>query len=332
MSVLATFSNQKNAKKRFLYECKICDFNTCNKTDYERHNETDKHKMNNNQPLSTILSCKKRKKTQKNALLYSCEKCNKSYKDKSGLWRHNKKCTSQINNISEINNSILETTDEGSLVKMLLDQNKEFKDLLVEQHNQMMSQNTTIIELSKNNQTINNTNNINSHNKTFNLQFFLNETCKDAMNLSDFVKNLQLNFTELEKMGEVGFAEGLSRMFVRGLSELDITKRPIHCTDVKRDIMHIKNEGKWERESADQKQIKKAIKQIENRNVMHLYDWKDAHPGCGDWDSKLNTKFLKMQYEAMGSGGEEQELKDYKKIIHKVSENTIIDKEKYKNL
>ena len=133
-------------------------------------------------------------------------------------------------------------------------------------------------------------------------------------------------------MGEVGFAEGLSRMFVRGLNELDVTKRPIHCTDVKRDIIHIKNEGKWERETSDQKHIRKAIKQIENKNVMHLYDWKDAHPGCGDWNSKLNSKFLKMQYEAMGSGGEEQELKDYRKIIRKVSENTIIDKDKYKNL
>ena len=122
------------------------------------------------------------------------------------------------------------------------------------------------------------------------------------MNLSDFVKGFQLNFTELEKMGEVGFAEGLSRMFVRGLNELDITKRPIHCTDVKRDILILKMKENGKEKLADQKRIKKAIKQIENRNVMHLYDWKDAHPGCGDWDSKLNTKFLKMQYEAMGSG------------------------------
>jgi len=314
---------KKCQKMPKIYNCINCNFKCSKQSNYDAHILTAKHKMlinaNGNLP--------------KNAKAYMCS-CGKEYKQAPSLTRHKKNCNGESKKIiTEINNSILETTDEGSLVKMLLEQNKEFKDLLVEQHNQMMSQNNTILELSKNNhQTINNSGNINSHNKTFNLQFFLNETCKDAMNLSDFVKTLQLNFAELEKMGEIGFAEGLSRMFVRGLNELDVTKRPIHCTDAKRDIMHIKNEGKWERETADQKQIKKAIKQIENKNVMHLYDWKDAHPGCGDWDSKLNSKFLKMQSEAMGSCNEEQELKDYRKIIRKVSENTIIDKEKYKNL
>ena len=306
-------------KNAINYECKKCDFSCSKESNWNKHLLTRKHQK------SYIGVTKNAKKMPKNAKLFQCE-CGNIYKFRQGLYKHRKICYMVTNECVDIhqNNHIIDSKDEGSLVKMLLVQNKEFKDLLVEQ-------NKTIIELSKNNQTINNTSNTNSHNKTFNLQFFLNETCKDAMNLSDFVKSLQLNFAELEKMGEVGFAEGLSRMFVRGLNELDITKRPIHCTDVKRDIMHIKNEGKWERETSDQKEIKKAIKQIENRNVMHLYDWKDAHPGCGDWDSKLNTKFLKMQYEAMGSGGEEQELKDYKKIIRKVSENTIIDKDKYKN-
>ena len=314
-------SCSSTSSKKYKYSCEKCTYYTNKKSSYDKHINTNKHSTLGATNALVAKSCS-----------YICEKCNKEYNSRVGLWGHKKKCNGESKKIiTEINNSVLERTDEGSLVTMLLQQNKEFKDLLVEQHNQMMSQNNTIIELSKNNQTINNTH-TNSHNKTFNLQFFLNETCKDAMNLSDFVKNLQLNFTELEKMGEIGFAEGLSRMFVRGLNELDITQRPIHCTDAKRDIMHIKNEGKWERETAEQTQIKKAIKQIENKNVMHLYDWKDAHPGCGDWDSKLNSKFLKMQSEAMGSCNEVQELKDYKKIIRKVSENTIIDKEKYKNL
>ena len=305
----------KLAKK---FTCSICNYKCSKKSDMNKHQLTGKHLHGLNGSI---------RKSPNSPNGFTCNICNKIYKTHSGLWKHKQICNDASNNTtSEINNTIVDSHNENKIVSMLMQQNQEFKDLLV-------NQNKTIIELSKNNHsTINNSGHMNSHNKTFNLQFFLNETCKDAMNLSDFVKSLQLNFAELEKMGEVGFAEGLSRMFVRGLNELDVTKRPIHCTDVKRDIMHIKNEGKWERESADQKQIKKAIKQIENRNVMHLYDWKDAHPGCGDWDSKLNTKFLKMQYEAMGSGGEEQELKDYKKIIHKVSENTIIDKEKYKNL
>ncbi len=237
-------------------------------------------------------------------------------------------------NDTELKEDIIMSDDVQSehispkLVRSLLEQNKELQALVINQSQQMVEMANKI----GSGYMATNSNNTNSHNKTFNLQFFLNETCKDAMNLSDFVKSLQLNFAELEKMGEVGFAEGLSRMFVRGLNELDVTKRPIHCTDVKRDIIHIKNEGKWERETSDQKHIRKAIKQIENKNVMHLYDWKDAHPGCGDWNSKLNSKFLKMQSEAMGSCNEIQELKDYKKIIRKVSENTIIDKEKYKNV
>jgi len=313
-------TNKKMPKNAINYYCEKCDFKCIKLSNWESHVLTRKHEIRTNTNMAL----------NKNAKIYTCD-CGKKYTHASSLWNHKQKCNlTHDNSIKDINpipvaqNTILGTNDESKIVTMLLQQNQEFKDLLLDQ-------NKTIIELSKNNQTINNTH-TNSHNKTFNLHFFLNETCKDAMNLSDFVKGLQLNFAELEKMGEIGFAEGLSRMFVRGLNELDITKRPIHCTDVKRDILHIKNEGKWERETADQQRIKKAIKQIENRNVMHLYDWKDAHPGCGDWDSKINTKFLKMQYEAMGSGGEEQELKDYKKIIRKVSENTIIDKEKYKNL
>ena len=209
-------ADKKVPKSSNIFYCNICNFNSIRKSQYDRHLMTRKHKILTN-------TYKKVPKSSE----YEC-KCGNTYKHRQSLHKHLQKCNNFGKVIPEVidQNTIVNTHDDNKIVTMLVQQNQEFKDLLLDQ-------NKTIIELSKNNQTINNTH-TNSHNKTFNLHLFLNETCKDAMNLSDFVKSLQLNFAELEKMGEIGFAEGLSRMFVRGLNELDITKRPIHCTDVKR--------------------------------------------------------------------------------------------------
>ena len=154
----------------------------------------------------------------------------------------------------------------------------------------------------------------------------MNETCKDAMNIKDFIQSLELNLTDLEKVGELGYAEGISRMFIKGLNSLDITKRPIHCSDVKREIMHIKNEDKWEKDNANQDKLKNIIKQLTHKNIMMLDDWKKANPGCTEYNSKKYDRYLKLTLESMGPTDDDAEKRDFNKIIRRVAENTTIDK------
>jgi hypothetical protein len=218
-----------------------------------------------------------------------------------------------------------------NIILELVKQNQEFKDMLIQQSTQMMEQNKTMIEVAKNSQinnTINNNtiSNSNNNNKTFNLQFFLNETCKDAMNMKDFIKSLELSLPELEKMGEVGFAEGMSRLFVDRLNQLDITKRPIHCSDVKREIIHIKDDNKWERDNANLDRLRKIIKQLTYKNIVRVDDWKKANPGCTEYNSRKNDQYLRINMEAIGPVDKTDEKRDFGKIIRRVAEHTAIDK------
>jgi hypothetical protein len=258
---------------------------------------------------------------------YTCKNCSKNYKARNSLWYHEQKCTSRAKIQSE-KETLLHADDpmQTSLILELVKQNQEFKQLLIEQ-------NKTIIEVAKNNQ-INNNNTINnntisnshSNNKTFNLNFFLNETCKDAMNMKDFIKSLELSLPELEKMGEIGFAEGMSRVFVNRLNSLDITKRPIHCSDVKREIIHIKDDNKWERDNANLDRLRKIIKQLTHKNILRVDDWKKANPGCTEYNSRKNDQYLKLNMEAIGPVDEAEEKRDFGKIIRRVAESTAIDK------
>jgi hypothetical protein len=250
---------------------------------------------------------------------YPCSICNKYFNDRAGLWRHKKKCTTQTFTPIQSNQLSVDDQVQTSIILELVRQNQEFKQLLIEQ-------NKTIIEVAKNSQVNNNTINSNSNNKTFNLQFFLNETCKDAMNMKDFIKSLELSMPELEKMGELGFAEGMSRVFVNRLNSLDITKRPIHCSDVKREIIHIKDDNKWERDNANLDRLRKIIKQITHKNILKVDDWKKANPGCTEYNSRKYDHYLKLTMEAIGPVDEADEKRDFGKIIRRVAENTAIDK------
>jgi hypothetical protein len=259
---------------------------------------------------------------EKVASAYECN-CGKKYNHASSLWNHKQKCIQLPTTIEAFAPKQPQDDDQSqtNLILELVKQNQEFKQLLIEQ-------NKTIIEVAKNNQinnTINN-NNTNSHNKTFNLQFFLNETCKDAMNMKDFIKSLELSMPELEKMGELGFAEGMSRVFVNRLNSLDVTKRPIHCSDVKREIIHIKDDNKWERDNANLDRLRKIIKQLTHKNILRVDDWKKANPGCTEYNSRKNDQYLKLNMEAIGPVDQADEKRDFGKIIRRVAENTAIDK------
>jgi uncharacterized C2H2 Zn-finger protein len=330
MTNLATFSNHKIPENPIKYRCDMCDYITMSKKDYTKHTNTIKHKNN-------VLATKSTEFVPKNpSHVLSCANCNKLYKDKTGLWRHKKKCsmTNQSDDI-QLNSSSIPSSHSSSedmqmtLILELVKQNQEFKELLIQQSNHMMEQNKSIIEVAKNSQTnnhiISNSNN-NSHNKTFNLNFFLNETCKDAMNMKDFIKSLEMSFSELENMGEVGFAEGISRVFVNRLNSLDITKRPIHCSDVKREIIHIKDDNKWEIDNANLDRLRKIIKQLTHKNILRVDDWKKANPGCSEYNSRKNDQYLKIHLQAIGPIDHVEVKRDFGKIIRRVAETTAIDK------
>jgi hypothetical protein len=250
--------------------------------------------------------------------------CNTHYTHASGLSRHKKKCKYT----EPLQSAPLPVVDnmQMTLILELVKQNQEFKNLLIQQSNQMMEQNKTMIEVAKNSQVNNTISNNNNNNKTFNLNVFLNETCKDAMNMKDFIQSLELSLPELEKMGEVGFAEGMSRVFVDRLNSLDITKRPIHCSDVKREIIHIKDDNKWERDNANLDRLRKIIKQLTHKNILRVDDWKKANPGCTEYNSRKNEQYLRINMEAIGPVDDVEVKRDFGKIIRRVAENTAIDK------
>ncbi len=296
-----------------IFRCNFCDVSFSRKNDYDRHINTRKHEMKQNET----------KIPQKSAPPFMCSKCNKVLKSRTSYWRHTKNCCGE-NEV--INKTVTPGVDEQSddkdkdVIMLLLKQNQEFKELIVSQNNQ-------IVELSKNGSTNNSYNHTNSHNKTFNLSFFLNETCKDAMNITDFVNSLKLSLNDLESVGELGYAEGISRMFVKGLNDLEVTKRPIHCSDLKRETLHIKDKDIWEKDNPNQDKLKKAIKDLSNKNIMLFDDWQRENPGYDQYDNKKNDIYLHMMVQAMGPADEAAEKRDFGKIIKSIAKNTIIDKE-----
>jgi hypothetical protein len=300
--------------------CTGCQFNTRNKKDYNRHILTLKH-------LRLTTPTEISKKT------HDCV-CGKKYNHLSSLCNHKKDCLHNTSKIEEPTPSHDDIQVPTNLIFELIKQNQEFKQLLVDQNKQLYEKHEENIDLQKqlldvvkDGKTINNTmSNSNNNNKTFNLNFFLNETCKDAMNMKDFIKSLELSLPELEKMGEVGFAEGMSRVFVNRLNSLDITKRPIHCSDVKREIIHIKDDNKWERDNANLDRLRKIIKQLTHKNILRVDDWKKANPGCTEYNSRKNDQYLKINMEAIGPVDDAEVKRDFGKIIRKVAENTAIDK------
>jgi hypothetical protein len=239
----------------------------------------------------------------------SCENCNKEYTSRNGLWLHKKKCTIiKKEPTEESNNVILE----------LLKQNQEFKELIIEQNKQ-------IFELAgKGGNTINNiTNNTNN----FNLQFFLNEQCKDALNIMDFINQLQLNTTDLDMVGRLGYSEGISKLFIRGLKELDLFKRPVHCSDLKRETLYVKDKDSWEKDNDEKNKMKTAIKYIAAKNFKQINEWREKNPESDDYDSKKHMDYHQIVIHSMGGSTKEEDEKYYNKIIRNVAKEVIIDKE-----
>lgn len=309
---MEVFGDKKTSKNINKFECLDCHFSCSKKGDWNRHILRAKHVYLTNSNRCVTINT--------STDIYNCDVCGKEYKSRNGLWNHKKKC-----NVEETPNEPIfkqpTNTITPELVMELIKNNKELQQIILEQH-------TTLHNLVKNgvsNTTSLNSNNHNSHNKTFNLQFFLNETCKDAMNIMDFVDSIKLQLSDLEKIGEIGYTQGISNIITTNLKALEVTQRPVHCTDKKRETMYIKDEDKWEKEDDNNTKLRKVIKRVANKNIKLLPTFREKYPEYSNSSSRISDKYDHMVVEAMGGvGNNDVEKED--KIIRNISKCVMIDK------
>jgi hypothetical protein len=303
-----------------IFSCKICNVICRKKHDYDRHILTNKHIGNT---LGNTNSAQQ---------AFQCENCRKIYKSRKGLWGHNKNsCNNKNTNTIVTINEQPYNSDMKVLTNLVLEIMKSNTELQ-KQCNEFQKQNCDlqkqVIEVCNNiqpsNIITNSNNNTNSNNKTFNLQFFLNEQCKDAMNLSEFIESFQLQIKDLEKVGKLGYVDGISDIIVQKLNELDITQRPMHCSDFKRETIYVKDEGIWEKEGPTNNKVKKVVGHVSKHNLNLLNSWKDLHPCCLNSNSPHNGHYLHLIKESLG-GPNDMNLTE-NKIIKKISKEIVIDK------
>jgi len=303
---MTTNDNDFLAKISNNFCCIFCDYTTSRKYNFNIHLQSERHKNNTNNNDDNVILAKTSKK-------YECQNCSKIFNDRAGLWRHKKKCNKPEE--QETTKKLTEL-DKDELIITLLKQNAE----LIKGQQDMMIKLTEngITNTNTNNNNSNNTH-TNSHNKAFNLNLFLNETCKNAMNITDFVDSIKLQLNDLMEVGELGYVEGISKIIVKNLNNLDETERTIHCTDKKRETMYVKDEGEWNKEDDNKTNLKKAITKVADKNIKLLPQFREKYPEYKNSSSKTSDKYDKMVVEAMTSDEDKNE-----KIIKNISKVTTI--------
>ena len=295
------------------FQCKYCNTLCSKKNDWMRHLKTNKHLRNSGTKIET----------KKSAEVLAC-KCGKQYNTKSGLWKHAKLCQYKPAKIQYIKDEPT-TNDVSFLTNLVLEVVKNNAELQ-KQNNEYQKQSQEfqkeILNFCKTASSI--TNNHNSHNKTFNMQVFLNEQCKDAMNLMDFVDSMTLEFSDLEDVGKLGYVEGISNIIIKKLNELDIHKRPIHCSDAKREIIYVKDDDVWEKENSTYDKLRKAIKHVTKKNGDLMLPWSKKYPLCMNTSHPLNDTYIQIMGQSMG--GKEDFVDSENKIMKKIAKAVLIDK------
>ena len=318
-------NEQKSSNKT--YYCEKCDYTTDRKPNYNKHMVSKKHNdINKN--------------------VYVCKKCNYMSYRKNNYERHliSSKHNDDDNDDDNNNNNINDTDDNDNnkiqlvnngngilitpeLIMLLIQQNKEMQQMMLEQQNNYMKQQNMIIEkvIENGGSHINNSNNTINDNKSFSLNFFLNETCKNAMNLSDFVNGVDISLDDFEETGRIGYVEGLSRVFCKELKKLHFTERPIHCSDLKRETIYIRENNRWEKDD-NKERLLRAVKQIGKKNIKVLTLWQEKYPGYKDVESKENDRYLHILTNIMCGETEEEIQSNYGKIMKNISKVTVVDK------
>jgi hypothetical protein len=319
------------------FNCELCNFSCFKQSNYNSHLLTKKHKTRKKE--FKIKELQKKKELQIMKKNYESKflcKCGKKYKFKQGLWVHKQTCTyippshatneiippptanEPTTNVVKFDETMLES------FMTIMKQNHEFKELMIEQTKQTQEFQKQLIEIAKEgrNTVINN---LNTTNNSFNLHVYLNETCKDAINLLDYVNSLNLTLTDLEETGNLGYSDGMSRIFINGLKDMDVHLRPIHCSDLKREVLYIKEDNVWGKDNENRDKIKTALRMIEKKNIMQIPLWIKAHPNCVISSNRENTPYLKMVMQS--TGGENRDATaDMAKIITNIAKAVVINK------
>jgi hypothetical protein len=299
----------------FKFYCENCDYGTSKKCNYDTHMASDKHKRLTKRLQMRQKSAEIQPDTSET---FICS-CGKKYQHRQSLWKHKKTCC-----IISCKEDLNDSAKQQQLIEYLLKENSEFKHLMIDQNKQ-------IFEIAKNSgnnhHNTNNSHNTTNNNNNFNLNFFLNEKCKNAMNIMDFVAQLQVGIKDLEDTGRLGFAEGISKIIINGLKHMDISDRPIHCSDSKREVVYIKDKDQWNKETTDKLILTNAIKHVAHKNMKQISEWTKTHPEFNDATSKQNDKYLKIVCESMSGSSQEETNKNYNKIIKNIVKETIIDKD-----
>jgi len=307
-------------KKAEKFRCLCCDFNTSRFSQYERHLDTEKHKRLQNATNTTKKFQKvPNLEVEKTEKKYECENCHKKYLHHSSLWKHKQNCNEYILETEKKEPSTIAGLDTNFLKFVLENNTENIKNIVMEVCKQ--------IQPNMNNSHNNIQTHNNSHNKTFNLQIFLNETCKDAMNLTEFINSIDLQLSDLESVGKLGFVNGISNILIKNLNAMDVTKRPVHCSDTKREVMYVKEDGKWEKDEEDNAKLRKAIKRLAFNNSKLLPVYRKKYP---DSENPLSTKsdmYNKLVIEAYG--GKHDDIINENKIIKNIVKQTGIDKDQF---
>ena len=370
---METMFPKKRKKSVSEFYCNLCDCNFIRKYDYERHLSTRKHFGNTKKSVFKCATCDEISISKKDYVKHYltcvskdvskkayftpkkaqddtssipmiknsenvdnlCEGCGKKYENRTGLWKHKKKC---IIVLKEEEEPKLDLADVKEIFSAMMKTNVDFQNLMLESNqviidtHKMMLENVKTNGTTVNNTYHNNNNNTNIQNNKFSLNFFLNETCKDAMNIMDFVDLVksQLKLKDFDAYEE-GYSNTISGVFIRGLEGLDVCKRPIHCSDFKREVIYVKDDNVWQLDS-NQQIVTKAVKYISHYNFKQYPSWEKEHPECKDTTSKTHDHYMKLVRNCMAGGTDEEINANYKKIIRNVIKEVVIDKKKNKEV
>lgn len=330
MSTKYSEKSENSEDDKRIFCCKTCNYKCSRKQHLKQHLLTQSHKNKEINKINNVENSVNKTNYTFNAI----EKknvciCGKAYKERSGLWRHEKKCkiineTNQKNQTNKLD-TLYENIDTNTL------SDKQLIALLVEQNMKLIQENcdfkNIMLEVIKNGtNNITNTTHTNSHNKTFNLNFFLNEQCKDALNMSEFLNSIRIELSDLEKTGRSGFVEGISNLILKNLMALGQHKRPIHCSDLKRETLYIKDNDKWEKDNDDKVRFKNVIREIANENIKKINDWTKKYPDCRQADSRKNDIYLHIVSNSMCGSTPEETQKNLDNIVRNIAKEVIIEK------